>query len=288
MALAGGLGARVLERLGLPNAPAPNLDGLRALYGAWCEHVPFDNLRKMIALRAPAPEPLPGGDAEDFLGAWLEHGCGGTCWPSSNALYEIARFAGFDAQRVAGNMRDLGVVNHASVRVRLQDSDWLVDSSMLTNTPLPLGQAVFLSDDPVVPAEVERDDGAHVCWFTMAPSQEPFPCRLQPDAVDHDFYLGGYEASRERSVFNQRLYARRNHPGEVRVLWGNLRLSTTASGVASKTLEPDELCHALHADIGVSLELIERWRGSGALEASFEPPAGPKPPPVTRRPPSQR
>lgn len=282
------LGARVLANLGFSRAPALDLDGLHALYRAWCERVPFDNVRKMIALRAYEPQALPGDHAEDFLSAWLEHGTGGTCWPSSNALYELVRFAGFHAERLAGNMRDLGIVNHGGVRVRLQDRDWLLDSSMLTNAPLPLGDELFLSSDPVVPAEVERDAGAHVCWFSMAPSPEPFPCRLQPDAVDHAFYSKGYEASRERGPFNQRLYARRNHPGEVRVLFGNLRISTTAAGVVSKALDRDEICRALADDIGVSRDMIERWKSSGSLEASFEPPAGPKPPPAARRPPSQR
>lgn len=282
------LGTRVLARLGLSAPVAPSLDGLRALYRAWCERVPFDNVRKMIALRAAEPTPLPGDQAEDFLSAWLEHGTGATCWPSSNALYEVVRLAGFAAERLAGNMRDLGIVNHASVRVRVQGQQWLVDSSMLTNEPLLLGDDVFVGRDPVVPAEVERDAGSHVCWFTMAPSPDPFPCRLQPASVDHSFYSAAYEASRDRGPFNQRLYARRNRPGEVCVLFGNLRITQTAAGVETRPLERDELCQALADDIGISRDMIERWKASGSLEASFEPPSGPRPPAPTRRPPSQR
>jgi hypothetical protein len=37
-----------------------------------------------------------------------------------SALYAILRAAGFDARRVVGSMRDLGVANHASVKVRLE------------------------------------------------------------------------------------------------------------------------------------------------------------------------
>ena len=47
---------RVLERLGFSSAPPINLEGLRALYRAWCRHTTFDNLRKMTALRAAPPD----------------------------------------------------------------------------------------------------------------------------------------------------------------------------------------------------------------------------------------
>jgi N-hydroxyarylamine O-acetyltransferase len=99
---------RVLDRLGFPAAPSRDLEGLRALYGAWCASVPFDNTRKMIALRTAGGDPLPGGDARDFFESFLAHGTGGTCWPTSNALFELLRSAGFEARRVAGSMRDTG------------------------------------------------------------------------------------------------------------------------------------------------------------------------------------
>ena len=146
---------QVLDRLGLPGPPRTDLEGLAALYGAWCARVPFDNVRKMIALRSRPDGPLPGLGAQDFFEQWMAHGAGGTCWPTSNALFELARALGFEARRVAGSMRDLGVVNHASVKVRADGREWLVDSSQLTNVPLPLDDQVFVHDDPVFPAEVE-------------------------------------------------------------------------------------------------------------------------------------
>ena len=107
----------VLEKLGLRSLPAANLDGLWALYAAWCARVPFDNIRKMTALRRCGRHELPGMDAAEFLEFWLGDGSGGTCWPTSNALFELARLLGFEAARIAGDMRDLGVISHASVRV---------------------------------------------------------------------------------------------------------------------------------------------------------------------------
>lgn len=279
---------RVLARLGFTTPPTTDLEGLRAIYSAWCGRVPFDNVRKIVALRTADAQPLPGRDARDFFDNWLEHGTGGTCWPTSNALFDLVHSLGFEARRVAGSMRDMGVVNHASVKVRIDGGDWLLDSSMLTNVPLPLNDAVFVHADPVFAAEVEPADGTHVIWVDIPAFSTYLPCRLLVDPDDYAHSLSRYEASRERSPFNQRLYARRNRPGELQVLMGNTLFSKTAQGLVSKELSATELRPELHLRIGISEESIDTWVQSGGLAASFEPPAGPKPPPITQKPPSQR
>ena len=91
-----------------------------------------------------------------------------------------------------------------------------------------------------------------------------------------------------RSPFNQRLYARRNRPGEMVVLVGSTRFAKTVEGVVSRNLPAAELCETLHRDIGLSEDVIDEWARSGSLADSLQPPSGPKPPPVTRKPPSQR
>ncbi len=281
------LRSRVLERLGCGVAIPVTLEGLHAVYGAWSRTMPFDNVRKMIALRTDGA-PLPGSRAEEFFEHWLAHGCGGTCWPSSNALFALLGAIGFEARRVAGSMRDLGVVNHASVKVRVEGRDWLVDSSLLHHVPLPLDGTVFVGDDPTFAVEVEPAETTHVVWSHTPPNTSYIPCRLLVDPADAQAYETGYEASRARSPFNQRLYARRNRPGELLVLAGHTRFSKTSAGVTSRDLSPGEVRDALRDDIGLSSSLIDAWVRSGGLEASFEPPQGPKPPPVTGRPPSQR
>lgn len=279
---------QVLERLGFSDPPSLDQEGLGALYGAWCARVPFDNVRKMIVLRTRPDDPLPGADADEFFEHWLAHGTGGTCWPTSNALFELVHALGFEARRVAGSMHDLGVVNHASVKVRIDGGEWLVDSSQLTNVPLPLGDRVFVHDDAVFPAEVEPVDGTFVLWTHSPPNSTHLPCRLLVDPATRAAYVAGYDASRTRSPFNQRLYVRRNRPGELLVLAGKTRFSRTARGLGVRELEPDEICDALREDAGLSDALIDQWVRCGGLEASFEPPSGPKPPPVTRKPPSLR
>ena len=287
---------RVLARLALDRAAvAPDLDGLRAVYGAWCAHVPFDNVRKMIALRTaadthgtPVPAtPLPGAHADDFLEAWLAHGTGGTCWPSSNALYTLLRSLGFPARRVAASMRDLGIPNHGSIKVALDGRDWLVDSSMLTGVPIPLDAANAVAGAAPFGAEVEATDGTHVVWFATPP-HDHFPCRLLDDPVDHPFYLGAYEGSRGRSPFNDRIYARRNLPGRKIVLRATTRFEQTADGVAERELTRDALLAALREEIGVAPAMVEAWVASGALEDTFAPFDGPAPPPLTALPPSRR
>ena len=125
----------MLDRLGFSAPPPVDLDGLTAVYGAWCSRVPFDNLRKLIALHGGEPGPLPGLGAEDFFDAWLAHGTGGTCWPSANALHALLDSSGF-TRRVTASMFDQGERSHGTTIVTLEGVEHLVDSSMLT-TPLP-------------------------------------------------------------------------------------------------------------------------------------------------------
>jgi len=184
-------------------------------------------------------------------------------------------------------MRDLGVVNHGSVKVAVDGLDWLVDSSSLTNVPLPLDGSVFVSRDALVAAEVEATDDTHVIWVHTPPNTSHMPCRLLVDPADHAMYAAGYENSRASSPFNHRLYARRNHPDELVVLVGCTRFSKTAAGLVSHDVSPGELRQTLAEDIGLSDEIITRWVECGGLEASFEPPSGPKPPPPSQVAPSK-
>ena len=279
---------RILERFGFSSAPSADLEGLNRLYAAWCAKVPFNNLRKMITLRSQKSSPLPGMNAVEFFTDWLADGAGGTCWPTSNALFELASSLGFTAQRIAGQMRDLGIVNHASVRVNIVGGNWLIDSSMLTNTPLPLNQEVVILEERVFAAEVEPAGPTHVVWWDSPPNPEYLPCRLMPEPVDHLFSVAAYERSRERSPFNQRLYARRNRADELLVLMGSTRISKSRAGLQLRELSAEEVKQSLHQDIGISEALVEQWVNAGGLEASFEPPTGLKPPPVTQKPPSRR
>ncbi len=280
---------RILDRLGLAQPPAPDLQGLRALYGAWCLRVPFDNVRKMISLRTPGRPPLAGGSAADFFGAWLEGGTGGTCWPGSNALFELVRSLGFDAERVAASMRDTGSPTHGTTRVAIDGAHWLVDSSLLTEIPLPLGPDVFIHHaSHLSRRKWSSMPERHVLWIDVPPSTTFTPCRLLEYGVSHEYFLERYERSREQSPFNGMVYGRRNRPDEMLILRGPVRMSKTTAGVESRELGRREVCECLRDEIGISGTVLDEWVASGSLEASFEPYSGPKAPEETRRPPSQR
>ena len=82
--------------------------------------------------------------------------------------------------------------------------------------------------------------------------------------------MGAYEASRDFGPFNHRLYALKNHPGEVRQLIGGKRCVKTQDGFSEQELSTDEIKEALQTDIYLSEALVQQWAASSALEASIK------------------
>lgn len=133
----------MLTRLSFSQRPDPTPGAWRALYGAWCLRVPFDNVQKLVHLQNDTPAPLLGTEAEDFLEAWLQHGTGGTCWAGSTALLDRLTALGFEAERgIATMLVAPGLPpNHGTVRVQIANQHYLVDSSILFGEPLLLNEA---------------------------------------------------------------------------------------------------------------------------------------------------
>jgi len=261
---------QVRAALDLPDSVPNDLEGLRKVYGAWCRAMTFDNIRKRISLHA-GDERLAGSDAEDYFQNWLENRSGGTCWPSSNALYTLIASYGFDARRVAGAMFDLPMLNHGSVKVRIDGVDWLADSSMLTVEPLPLNGELTIKSDGPVQVELEPQEEGYLVWVDFPPHHEFIPCRLRDDPVDLSLYQERYEASREMSPFNERLYLRRVTPDGLTVILGNTMFRRVGDGLDVQELNADQLCATIHDVGGVSESLISRWADAGGLEASMNP-----------------
>jgi arylamine N-acetyltransferase len=263
------------------------LSRLAQIYAAWSAGVPFDNVRKMIALRTGAAE-LPGMHAEDFFTAWLAHGTGATCWPGSTALHALLVSEGFNAQRATGSMRDLGIENHGTLVVHLEGVDWLVDSSMSLHEPVALRDTTYQRNDRF-DTEVEVVDGTHVIWYAVPPHNDGFPCRLLRRNVDEQVFVDRYNESRDRSPFNSHLYARRNTATGTVVIRGTTRFERTSSGAVNEVqLDRDGVLDALASDIGISATMIDAWVACGALDATMEPYTGPPPTPLLNVPPSRR
>jgi N-hydroxyarylamine O-acetyltransferase len=270
--------SKVITRLGLPTTISIDLAGLKSVYAAWCNAVPFDNVRKMIAIRSGGDAAMPGLDADDFFRNWLANGSGGTCWPSSNALFTLLYTLGFDARRVAGAMFDLPDVNHGTVKVKIDGQDWLVDSGMLTNVPLPLTKDLYINDDPNVGVEIEYVDGTHIVWIEFLPFSEYVPCRLRLDPVNYNYYHERYEHfSRQFSPFNTKLYMRRGGPKGATVIAGGNEFAKTPDGMSVRPFSPEELPVHLRENSGLSDSLVEQWTSAGCLESTYDESAsGPK------------
>ena len=103
------------------------------------------------------------------------------------------------------------VHTHGTTLVRIDGVDHWVDTSMLTNVPLPLvPREATRHDDAVSPVWAEPVDDLWRVWWTSAANGEEIGCLLLDDDTTSEHYLVRYEASRNMSPFNTAVYANRN------------------------------------------------------------------------------
>ena len=252
----------VVARLGFDARPTADLDGLRAVYGAWCLRVPFDNLRKLVALHHSMRE-LPGIDPADFFAAWLLTGAGGTCWPSNNALHALLTGLGFDARLHGASMFD-AELNHGTTVVMIGGAEWLVDTSFLNVDPVPLvpGETAVVDYQGYV-VTARPDAGG---WLFDSPSPDPgrvVPCRLHR-LMDHDETQAAYERSRVRSPFNAGIMCHTNDAGGVWMLRNGSLTRFDAEGATKRAVSDDEVDRFLIDHGGHSPQLVAEVR---AVEA---------------------
>jgi N-hydroxyarylamine O-acetyltransferase len=261
------LAERVIARLGLDNGVTVDASGLAQLYRQWCRKVPFDNVRKLIALRSGPDAALPGRSATDFFEAWLEHGVGGTCWPGAIALTALCRSLGFDARLLAASMADTGVASHGTTVVRIDGDDWLVDSSMLTDQPLRLSSEEGTEiAHPVFATTATPVAEGWLFGFALPYSNLEMPCRtLSADPVTVDFCLARYEASREMSPFNAHVSTRRNDDDGVVSYGGSQRFRRTADGIDEGDLAGPALRAALTDEFAMSSEIVANLDAVGGF-----------------------
>jgi N-hydroxyarylamine O-acetyltransferase len=251
----------VLDRMGLDERPAPDRAGLDAIYAAWCERVPFDNLIKRIHLAGGSTAPIPNGQAEPFWNLYLRHGAGGTCWPSSNALHALLVSLGFSTRRGSAAMYDdrTGPIHtHGTEIVTLDGDDYWVDSSMLTRVALPLRRGA----DTQIPREFERVRAEPVedlwrVWWQDTVHGTPIGCLLLADDVDEAHYLARYEASRAASPFNEYVCATRVTPTSKVMIAKDIRYERDADGLQQRELGDDRV-KILVEEFGYSEEIVTK------------------------------
>jgi arylamine N-acetyltransferase len=253
---------RILARLGLGQFPEPTLAGLRALYAAWCRRVPFDNVRKMIHVRAQKAGPLPGSEPAEFFAAWLRFGTGGTCWPAAGAWHALLTSLNFAAVRGVGTMLvapDLPP-NHGSVLVAFGPGRYLVDCSMLHGEPLLLDEE---SETGVAHGawgvRCSRRDGRwHVQWRPLH-KVDGFECRFERFGAGLDEFWKTYQQTRAWSPFNYEVTARLNRADDVVGIAFGHAVSLHANGTVSRAAVPQpERRRVLLEQIGLSEEIVSQ------------------------------
>jgi N-hydroxyarylamine O-acetyltransferase len=263
---------RILLRLGLPAAPAPDLDGLRRLYGAWCRRVPFDNLRKLLHLHSGDTRPLPGDDPVDFFEGWLRHGTGGTCWAGHAALYALLQSLSFDARRGLGTMLVAPGLppNHGTVTVMIDARSYLVDASMLHSEPLPLEErAVTQIVHGAWGVRCERRARHyHVHWRALHAPQG-LDCRIEQLRTSARDFRERHERSRPWSPFNFSVYARALRGNSMVGIAFGRRIEFDAAGRVQESLASvSERAAFLVERLGMDAALVERL----PPDRPFQPP----------------
>lgn len=264
---------RVLERLGLPRAPEPDLAGLDALYSAYCRRVPFDNVQKRVFLSRGGVGPMPGSVAEEFWTAWLTHGTGGTCWAGSGALGAMLASCGFTVYRTFATMAPgphSKEPTHGTLVVDLDGERFLVDHSTTNGVALPLdGRA---RDGALGGARIVRSESGDtlLLWRPLhAPAE--MPCRVDVIGVSDDAFRERHEATRGWGLFNPALYLRVARPeGIVGIFMGRRIVLRFDGTMTARQLDAEGRVRALVEDAGISEEMAR----SVPVDEPLPPPPG--------------
>ncbi len=198
------LAERVLEKLGIRNFPEASGTGLAEIYQAWCQSVPFDNIRKRILTHNGSPQTLPGYTPSDFFLNWLEYGTGGTCWAGHSALYALLRYLGFPVRFGISTMLSTRPQlkespGHGTVVVNFMDNLLIVDATMLHGYPLPLIEQH--SRHPVWGTHVHYSEG-YWCINWKPLGRPRVDCRLLDTNAPASEFPRRHELSRNNSHFD--------------------------------------------------------------------------------------
>jgi len=253
---------RVLGTLGFSYAPTTDLAGLRALYGAWCRKVPFDNLRKRIHLHQGATGPLPGATAGDFFDAWLRYRTGGTCWPGNGALCALLVALDFPARRGIATMRaDLDIPpNHGTVLVDLEGSLYVVDASILHSEPLALKEREASAvDHPAWGVRCAKRQGYWCIRWRPLHAAVGIDCRIDRLTATADEFRERYEHTRDWSPFNFELNVRLLRGESVIGLALGQRVELDAGGgIRQRNLSSDERKRVLIDELGFAEDIVDQ------------------------------
>lgn len=150
---------RLLHRVGLAAAPAPNADGLRAVHRAFVSHVPYEDLSVQLG----EYEPL---DEQALVQRFLHGGRGGYCFEANTVLRALLKALGFEVERREGIVAQRGahlrgeLTNHMALVAHTPDAGSFIAEAGLGEgplDPLPLTPGVVTSGAFELAIERERD-----------------------------------------------------------------------------------------------------------------------------------
>lgn len=150
--------------------------------------------------------------------------------------------------------------NHATVRVTVGGTGYLMDSSLLCGEPLPLdGENATSISHPAWGVRCAQRDGRwHIAWRPLHKT-DGFECRIEHfDAGEQDF-LTFHEATRPWSPFNYELTARLNRGDEV--IGASFGHAVTLGSDGTVTREPistTERNRLLIEGLGLSEEIVSQ------------------------------
>jgi N-hydroxyarylamine O-acetyltransferase len=256
------LSAEVCALLSVSPGLAVDEAGLTTLYRNWCQHVPFDSIRKRIFFAGGARGEVPGPTAVAFLEDLLAGGTGGTCWSTSFGLVAIARFLGFDARLAAAVMHtDPDVAaNHCTVVVTLGKRQFLLDTSMLFEQPLNLDCLPEIRDDALHPlrARPGGDDEVVVWWKPGHYRSSFIGCTVNLRPFADDMAAACHERTRDYSLFNSQLFIRRNHDHRIDSFGRGTLISVGGTGERRTAVPAAERDQLLVEHFGISPEIVRR------------------------------
>ncbi len=218
MRLPAGLVDAVLERLGLPGAPAADRAGLERIYAAWCQSVPFDNVLKRLWLEEKWPGRLPGSTPVDFFRDWIEYRTGGTCWAGNGALFGLLRELGFRVELGIATMMaapDTPGPNHGTVVVSLGEGRFVADASILSGAPLQLPAPGEIPPPASSLPAVQIVEGRLAIMWRSVRAPEGFPCRIERIGVGEEDFDALHQHTATWSPFNYATSARLNRGAEA-------------------------------------------------------------------------
>lgn len=256
------LTARILDKLECDKPPV-TLDGLAAIYRAWCQKVPFDNVRKLIHVRRGDPGTLPGDAPAEFFEAWLAHGCGGTCWAGNGALHALLGELGFASERAVATMLVAPDIppNHGSVVVTLDGDRWIVDASILHGEPLLIraGQTSDIDHPAWGVTGSWVGDQFRIRWRNFITGGEPMDCGFNHFGATTEEFAQWHETTRTWSPFNYGVSLNLNRGNRrIGAAMGKLCSFDETGAIHAREVDLAGRKSFLIDEVGMSEELIEQ------------------------------